>query len=68
MLFISQNRSVRRKIGPNSKTINQTCLSLLFANQSEDDILVRGELEAIQAQHPDRFKLWYTVDRPNEGN
>ena len=47
---------------------DKTCLSLLFANQSEDDILVRGELEAIQAQHPDRFKLWYTVDRPNEGN
>lgn len=46
---------------------DKTCLSLLFANQSEDDILVRGELEAIQAQHPDRFKLWYTVDRPNEG-
>ena len=47
---------------------DKTCLSLLFANQSEDDIFVRGELEAIQAQHPDRFKLWYTVDRPNEGN
>jgi len=46
---------------------DKTCLSLLFANQSEDDILVRGELEALQAQHPDRFKLWYTVDRPNEG-
>jgi len=46
---------------------DKTELSLLFANQSEDDILVREELEAVQAQHPDRFKLWYTVDRPNEG-
>lgn len=46
---------------------DQTCLSLLFANQSEDDILVREELEAVQQQHPDRFKLWYTVDRPTEG-
>ena len=45
---------------------DKTSLSLLFANQSEDDILVREELEAIQAAHPDRFKLWYTVDRPKE--
>ena len=37
---------------------------LLFANQSEDDILVREELEATQKAHPDRFHLWYTVDRP----
>merc|ERR1712026_474825 len=36
---------------------DKTSLSLLFANQSEDDILVREELEAIQAAHPDRFKL-----------
>ena len=21
----------------------------------------------MQAEHPDRFKLWYTVDRPGEG-
>lgn len=44
-----------------------TCLSLLLANQSEDDILLRQELEEVQKEHPDRFKLWYTVDRPAEG-
>jgi len=44
-----------------------TCLSLLFANQTEDDILLRQELEEVQKQHPDRFNLWYTVDRPSEG-
>jgi len=44
-----------------------TCLSLLFANQTEDDILLRNELEEVQKQHPDRFNLWYTVDRPSEG-
>ena len=48
---------------PNDKT----SLALLFANQSEDDILVREELEAVQEKYPDRFKLWYTVDRPKEG-
>ena len=46
---------------------DETCLSLLFANQTEEDILLRKELEAVQTEHPDRFKLWYTVDRPGEG-
>jgi len=46
---------------------DSTCLSLLYANQTEDDILLRKELEEVQAEHPDRFKLWYTVDRPTEG-
>lgn len=45
-----------------------TQLRLLFANQTEEDILVRDELEKLQAEHPDQFKLWYTVDRPVEGN
>jgi len=44
-----------------------TCLSLLFANQTEDDILLRTELEEVAEQHPDRFQLWYTLDRPTEG-
>ncbi|CAL8242186.1 unnamed protein product [Merluccius merluccius] len=43
-----------------------TVCHLLFANQTEKDILLRPELEEIQANHPDRFKLWFTVDRaPN---
>lgn len=45
---------------PNDTTI----VKLLYANQSEDDILVRPELEALAAQHPTRFSLHYTVDRP----
>lgn len=39
---------------------------LLFANQTEDDILVRSELEWLAKQH-DNFNLWYTLDRPPEG-
>jgi len=46
---------------------DKTQLALLFANQSEDDILLRQELEQVQKDHPDRFKLWFTVDRPTEG-
>uniref|UniRef100_A0A1B6E148 NADH-cytochrome b5 reductase n=2 Tax=Clastoptera arizonana TaxID=38151 RepID=A0A1B6E148_9HEMI len=43
-----------------------TKMSLLFANQSESDILLRKELEEVAAKYPDRFKLWYTVDKPSD--
>lgn len=39
-------------------------VALLYANQTEADILVRAELEALAAAHPDRFRLHYTIDRP----
>jgi cytochrome-b5 reductase len=39
---------------------------LLFANQTEQDILLRDELELLAASNSDRFKLWYTVDRESE--
>jgi len=41
-------------------------LWLLFANQTEDDILLRGELEELASEHPGRFHLWFTLDRPAE--
>lgn len=43
---------------------DKTELWLLFANQTEEDILLRKELESIQGP---RFHLRYTVDRPPEG-
>uniref|UniRef100_UPI003AAB2E27 NADH-cytochrome b5 reductase 3-like isoform X2 n=1 Tax=Centroberyx gerrardi TaxID=166262 RepID=UPI003AAB2E27 len=42
---------------------DQTVCHLLFANQTEKDILLRPELEEIAANHPDRFNLWFTLDR-----
>jgi cytochrome-b5 reductase len=39
---------------------------LLFANQTEQDILLRDELEQLAASNSDRFKLWYTIDRASE--
>jgi cytochrome-b5 reductase len=39
---------------------------LLFANQTEQDILLRDELEQLAATNSDRFRLWYTVDRESE--
>lgn len=44
-----------------------TQVRLLYANQSPDDILMRKELDALAARHPDRFQVWYTVDRVPEG-
>jgi len=44
---------------------DDTCsISLLYANQTEDDILVREELESLAKEYPDRFKLHYTLDNP----
>jgi cytochrome-b5 reductase len=42
-------------------------VKLLYANQTEDDILVREELETLQAKYPNRFSLWYTVDKAVTG-
>ncbi|KAI0234305.1 NADH-cytochrome b5 reductase 3 [Lamellibrachia satsuma] len=40
---------------------------LLFANQTETDILLRDELDKLVEDYPDRLKVWYTLDRPEEG-
>jgi NAD(P)H-flavin reductase len=34
---------------------DETELRLLYANQTEEDILIRQELEALQTAHPERF-------------
>ncbi|THD25107.1 NADH-cytochrome b5 reductase [Fasciola hepatica] len=44
-----------------------TKLALIFANNTEDDILLRDELENLRDKYPDQFKLWYTlVQAPSE--
>ncbi|KAJ8931510.1 hypothetical protein NQ314_015583 [Rhamnusium bicolor] len=46
---------------------DKTLLALLFANQTEEDILVRKELEEVAEKFPEQFKLWYTLDKSDEG-
>jgi len=46
---------------------DETELHVLFANQTEADILLREELDETAAKYPDRLKVWYTLDRPSEG-
>lgn len=50
-----------------SDPADKTRCSLIFANQTEDDILLRPELEEVLQQNPDRFRLFLTVDRPKDG-
>lgn len=47
--------------------VDKTKIALLFANQTEKDILLREELEGLAAKYPEQFKFWYTLDRPEEG-
>jgi len=46
---------------------DKTTISLLYANQTESDILVREMLDELAAQHPAQLKIWYTVDQSSEG-
>lgn len=46
---------------------DKTHCSLLFANQSEADILCRDRLEELQKLHPDQVKVWFTVDKAGPG-
>uniref|UniRef100_A0A1A8MZT3 NADH-cytochrome b5 reductase n=1 Tax=Nothobranchius pienaari TaxID=704102 RepID=A0A1A8MZT3_9TELE len=47
-----------------SDPADNTKCSLIFANQTEKDILLREELEELQKNHPEKVKLWYTLDKP----
>jgi len=42
-----------------------TEISLLYANCTEEDILLRTELDDLAAKHSN-FKVWYTIDRPTK--
>jgi cytochrome-b5 reductase len=46
---------------------DRTKIWLIFANKTEDDVLLRDELEGIAKAQPDRFKLWLTLDNPPAG-
>ncbi|KAF2634816.1 hypothetical protein P280DRAFT_412966 [Massarina eburnea CBS 473.64] len=41
-----------------------TEISLIFANQTEGDILLRKELETFARKYPKNFKLWFMLDKP----
>ncbi|KAF2092466.1 cytochrome b5 [Rhizodiscina lignyota] len=46
---------------------DDTNISLLFANATENDIIMRDMLEEWRAKNPKQFKVWYKLDHPPEG-
>ncbi|OJJ67792.1 hypothetical protein ASPBRDRAFT_134420 [Aspergillus brasiliensis CBS 101740] len=41
-----------------------TEISLIYANRSEEDILLKHELETFAATYPKNLKVWYMLDTP----
>ncbi|GAA6014348.1 hypothetical protein JCM11491_005051 [Sporobolomyces phaffii] len=46
---------------------DKTKVTLIFSNQTEDDILLRKEFEEIQSRKPDQFNVVFTLDKPPKG-
>ncbi|WVZ92554.1 hypothetical protein U9M48_038605 [Paspalum notatum var. saurae] len=42
---------------------DQTEMHLVYANRTEDDILLRDELDRWAAEYPERLKVWYVIDQ-----
>lgn len=53
---------VMRKIFSNPA--DKTKVTLLYGNQTEDDILLKQELSHLENTYPQRFRAFYTLDKP----
>ncbi|KAL4979725.1 hypothetical protein BDW66DRAFT_148068 [Aspergillus desertorum] len=45
---------------------DSTEITLIYANRTEEDILLRSELEAFASNFPRNLKIWYMLDTPPE--
>ncbi|KAL7063761.1 hypothetical protein AAHC03_0970 [Spirometra sp. Aus1] len=43
---------------------DNTKIALLYANKTQDDILLRDELDQLRDDNPEQFRVWYTVGSP----
>lgn len=59
---------IRAILNPEASVKDQTKISLLFANVSEKDILLKKELDDLAAAHPNQFQVHYTINKPETGN
>jgi cytochrome-b5 reductase len=57
---------VIRRVFHEKSNDKKTKISLIFANQTEEDILLKDELDKIAKEHPDRFKVVYALDTAPE--
>ncbi|RMZ84162.1 hypothetical protein DV738_g780, partial [Chaetothyriales sp. CBS 135597] len=44
---------------------DKTKVSLVFGNIAEEDILLREEFDKLEKKYGDRFKVFYTLDKPS---
>ena len=42
---------------------DKTKVTLLFANTTADDILLKKDLDKFAQKYPDRFKVYYTISK-----
>ncbi|KAJ2783675.1 hypothetical protein H4R18_001585 [Coemansia javaensis] len=47
---------------------DKTKLTLIFANRSEEDIILRSTLDEYARAHPDRFRVHYVVDKASSSD
>lgn len=53
-----------RRVFQQSEGRDKTKITLVFANQTEEDILLRDELDSYAKKHPDQINIVYLLDRP----
>ena len=46
---------------------DKTKVTLIFANLTEPDILLKHEFQELENTYPQRFRAFYTLDTPPEG-
>ncbi|KAK2736855.1 NADH-cytochrome b5 reductase [Myotisia sp. PD_48] len=54
-----------RKIFSDPK--DKTKVTLVYGNIAEEDIILKHELEALENTYPQRFRVFYLLDKPAEG-
>ncbi|KAI8987539.1 hypothetical protein BDF20DRAFT_815618, partial [Mycotypha africana] len=55
-----------RRVFHEKSSDKNTKITLIFANQTDKDILLKEELDKIAKEHPDRFKVVYALDKAPE--
>lgn len=47
-----------------SNPADKTKVTMIFGNVTQDDILLKPELEKLEKEYPDRFRAFYVLDNP----
>jgi hypothetical protein len=59
--------TVQHQQRPTAAIVMHVQISLIYANVTEDDILLRSELYFKSRINGDKFRVFYTLDKPPEG-